>query len=381
MKTIGRHIILFILACLASIGLPAQDTFNFSGQLSGYIHYNPNNDLPLWGGGRYIPQLNYGIPLKEQRKVDLEASANIFGNAGLRPFDSTGFNGDIKPYRAWVRYSSPQFEIRAGLQKINFGSAKILRPLMWFDRIDPRDPLQLTDGVWGILARYYFLNNTNIWLWGLWGNKDPKGWEAFPTARHIPEFGGRVQTPVPKGEVAVSYHHRLADCSQLTDSSHVVGDVAENRLGLDARFDMVVGWWIEASWSLHNKDIGPFTHQEAINLGIDYTFGLGNGLGVTLEQLLASYDEGPFEFKNTTTFSLLSLSYPIGLFDQLSAMVYYDWTNNRLYNFINWQKQFNKVTLSTKLYGNPKEYYLPLQESNEMRCGGTGIMLMVVFNH
>jgi len=54
------------------------------------------------------------------------------------------------------------------LQKINFGSATLFRLLMWFDRIDPRDPLKLTDGVYGLLLRYYFHNNTNIWLWGLY---------------------------------------------------------------------------------------------------------------------------------------------------------------------------------------------------------------------
>lgn len=50
-------------------------------------------------------------------------------------------------------------ELRLGLQKINFGSAQLFRPLMWFDKMDPRDPLQMTDGVWGALYRYYFRNN------------------------------------------------------------------------------------------------------------------------------------------------------------------------------------------------------------------------------
>jgi hypothetical protein len=75
----------------------------------------------------------------------------------MKDFNSFSSNGDIKPYRLWARYSTSQLEIRAGLQKINFGSANILRPLMWFDQMDPRDPLQLTDGVWGILGRYYTL--------------------------------------------------------------------------------------------------------------------------------------------------------------------------------------------------------------------------------
>ena len=87
--------------------------------------------------------------------------------------------------------------VRGGLQKINFGSANLLRPLMWFDQIDPRDPLQLTDGVWGILGRYYFLNNANIWVWGLIGNDQRKGWEVIPSVKNKPEFGFRVQMPIP----------------------------------------------------------------------------------------------------------------------------------------------------------------------------------------
>ena len=42
-------------------------------------------------------------------------------------------------------------------QKMNFGSAIILRCLTWFNSIDPRDPLQATDGKTGPLLRYYFL--------------------------------------------------------------------------------------------------------------------------------------------------------------------------------------------------------------------------------
>ena len=56
-------------------------------------------------------------------------------------------------------------ENRLGLQKIDFGSALLIRPLQWFNQIDPRDPLRLTNGVYGILFRQYFNDNSNIWLW------------------------------------------------------------------------------------------------------------------------------------------------------------------------------------------------------------------------
>ncbi|MFA5418933.1 MAG: hypothetical protein WC341_10795 [Bacteroidales bacterium] len=373
------------LLCLAFI-LPfissfAQDSLNFKGQFSAYTLVNPDNNLPWWSGGRYIPQLNFEYGISGEKSIDFEASANLYGNAGLKPFESNHFSGDIKPYRLWVRYSTNQFELRAGLQKINFGSASILRPLMWFDQIDPRDPLKLTDGVYSILARYYFLNNANIWVWSLYGNKDPKGWETFGSAMHIPEFGGRIQIPVPMGEAAFSYHHRVADVIVLSDSIEIDSEIPENRFGFDAKFDMVVGWWIEASWSHHNKPIGLYNDQVLINLGLDYTFGLGNGLAITYEQLIASMDESPFLFANTTTFSLCNLSYPIGMFDNLSTIIYYDWSGNNTYSTLTWQRQFNNLSLYIMGYINPKDYYIPTQNRGENFYAGSGIQLMLVFNH
>ena len=124
----------------------------------------------------------------------------------------------------WVKFSGDQFELRAGLQKINFGSAQMFRPLMWFDRIDPRDPLQLTDGVYGLLARYYFLNNANIWLWGLYGDDKIKGWELIPSKKNSIEYGGRVQLPLYTGEIAATYHHRTADPGPVLPDSITLGE-------------------------------------------------------------------------------------------------------------------------------------------------------------
>jgi hypothetical protein len=152
-----------------------KDTFNLSGQVSAWGGYNNGNPLPVITGGRYIPAVYYGVRPRTGGLFDLEATANLYGSLALHPFDAYESDAAIKPYRLWMRYSTDQLELRLGLQKINFGSASILRPLMWFDQMDPRDPLHLTVGVWAFLGRYYFLNNANIWLWGLYGNHDPRG--------------------------------------------------------------------------------------------------------------------------------------------------------------------------------------------------------------
>jgi hypothetical protein len=343
--------------------------------------YNRSNDLPVYLGGRYIPQLNYEVLLNNNHKIDFEASANIYGSAGLNPFDSLKADGKLKPYRLWARYSSQQFELRAGLQKINFGSASLLRPLMWFDQVDPRDPLKLTDGVWGVLARFYLLNNANIWLWGLYGNNNPRGWDIAGTNKHFPEVGGRIQIPVPAGEAGISYHHRIADTRNLGELISPFSEVPENRLGFDIKLDLVVGLWLEGSWVKRNKDMGMFTNQEILNAGTDYTFGIGNGLYVIFEQLLAANDDKPFNFQNNTSFSLLSLSYPVGIFDNISGIVYFDWKNKNAYNFLNWQKQFNNITLYLMGYWNPENYIIPTQGSDQNLFAGRGIQIMLVWNH
>ena len=356
----------------------AQDSTTLKGQASAWILYNGSNSMPFWLGGRYIPQLNSLFQLKNDHKIDFEASANINGSSGFKPFDFREVSGQIKPYRLWVRYSSRQFELRAGLQKLNFGSASLLRPLMWFDQVDPRDPLKLTDGVWGILGRYYFLNNANIWIWCLYGNNKPRGWELLGTDNSYPEAGGRIQLSVPKGEIALTYNYRVADARNLFPQ---YGEVSENRIGFDMKLDMVAGVWFEGSWVKKNRDLGMLTNQEIINAGTDYTFNAGNGLYVIFEQLIASNDEKPFTFQNSSTFSLLSLSYPVGLVDNISGIVYYDWTNKTSYNFLNWQKQFNNITLYLIGFWNPEKFNIPSQGTGPNLFGGKGIQIMIVLNH
>src|SRR6056297_139890 len=120
-------------------------------------------------------------------------SPNAWGALSYSSENEITTDQQISPYRLWAKLSGNQFELRAGLQKINFGSARMIRPLMWFDRMDPKDPLQLTSGVYGLLGRYYFLNNANIWAWALYGNNETKGLEIVPSVKNSFEYGGRVQ--------------------------------------------------------------------------------------------------------------------------------------------------------------------------------------------
>ena len=97
--------------------------------------------------------------------------------------------------------------------------------------------------------------------------------------------------------------------------------------------------------------------------------------------MLISYDEKAFEFSNTTNLTALSMMYPIGMFDNINAIFYYDWANNSLYNFVNWYRQFDRTTLYVMGYWNPETAQIPTTGSETNLYGGKGIQVMFVFNH
>jgi hypothetical protein len=380
--TTGRKTWLYIIM-LMQVSYGFSQSVGFEGMLAGWGTLSYSEKLNGQLGARYIPQLNFESPLGDRYKIDAELSANIWGSSTFWSNDSINLDEDLKPYRMWVRFSGDQFEVRAGLQKINFGSANMLRPLMWFDRIDPRDPLQLTDGCYGILARYYFLNNANIWVWGLIGNKEPKGWEMFGSEKNRPEFGGRIQVPVFTGEIGLSYHNRSVD----VPASNLGGLVnryfaPENRFALDAKVDIGVGLWFEGSLvhtDYHTLYLDPYTRS--FTAGADYTFGVGNGLGVMTEVFNYCASDKAFSGGDGVTFQALSVTYPLTIFTSLSGIVFYDWENDDLYNFINCTFTFDKWTFYLMGFWNPDRFQVFPGSQEVNLFAGKGIQMMAVFNH
>jgi len=60
----------------------SQDSLTFKGQLSAWTLYNGGLDLPIYMGGRYIPQLNYEIQLPDDKLIDFEASKSMSLSSG-----------------------------------------------------------------------------------------------------------------------------------------------------------------------------------------------------------------------------------------------------------------------------------------------------------
>jgi hypothetical protein len=352
----------------------------FENQISGWTTVNFNNHTGYQLGGRYIPTLSLSDSLQRSQTLSAEFSVNAYGNY-VTARGYSDLSGDIKPYRIWLRYALPRLELRIGLQKISFGSASILRPLMWFDRIDVRDPLQLTEGVYSFLGRYYFQNNINIWFWTLYGNDEPMGWETIPTKKRAPEFGGRIQLPVPKGEFAFSYHHRKAET--VFDTVYMINNVMfpEDRIGLDGKWDLGVGLWFEAvvkHSSITNSWVPEW--ETYVNLGMDYTFGLGNGLNVITEYFRYSRIFPLTDMTLPVNFSAFSANYPFGLMNTLSGMLYYNWDLNEWYRFISFQRKYDYLSLYLMAFWNPDRFALYSMAEDRNLFAGKGVQLMAVLN-
>lgn len=381
MKNLKLNISLLLSILL--VQLQAQDSiFKFKGQLDGYAGLNFSSPVQYRTGARFLPSLSIGKTFKNNLKFDSEISFDSYLNYHFIGSGNDASDAKIKPYRLWVRLSSDRFELRAGLQKINFGSASMLRPLMWFDHIDPRDPLQLTDGVYGLLGRYYFQNNANAWLWVLWGNNKTKGWETVPSAQKIPEFGGRMQFQVPKGEVAVSYHHRTPDLSAVLNPAFIHGTLTypEDKIGLDGKWDIGPGVWTEYSLTHSSPDSAYFEPwTKLFTLGIDYTFSVGNGLYLASEYFRYSSANEIFNPGTDITFSSLTVNYPVGI-NKIGSIIYYNWKDKSWYRFINLQRQSDNWTYYLFLFWNPEKFAIYNNISGNNMFSGKGIQFMAVFN-
>ncbi|GAG55550.1 unnamed protein product, partial [marine sediment metagenome] len=274
---------------------------------------NQGKALISQAGFRYIPDVFIEKTLTDNLLADAEISLNTYTTGDLSDLESPNIESKFKPYRIWGRFATNQFEARIGLQKINFGSAMLFRPLMWFDSIDPRDPLNLTDGVQGLLLRYNFQNNANIWLWGLYDNNDVKGWETAPTEDNGIEFGGRFQYLLFTGEAGITYHHRKADFSKILSLSSVINKkvVEENRFAFDCKFDVKIGLWFEGTIIQRDTNIPLTKYQRMWTIGSDYTFDMGNGLNVLTEFFDSENSDEIFRAGDGIQFIGSSVNYPI----------------------------------------------------------------------
>jgi hypothetical protein len=371
-----RLVIALVLATGLGGALLAAE-IELKQQFSAWFSLNDDKPSTPRFGLRYQPTFSLAKAMSTEWKLDSEVSLDMFASGSAAAWQDPDIAGEIKPYRLWLRLSSTRFEARLGLQKINFGSATVFRPLMWFDRIDPRDPLQITAGVYGLLLRYYFKNNANVWLWGLYGNTETKGWETRPTADRTPEFGGRFQAPLFTGEAGATVHFRRL----APGSAAAAPRPMESRFALDGKWDLGAGLWIEAAFVHQDDPTATFPWQQSITIGTDYTFKLGNGLYLLVEHFFSQGATSLFgNGANGISFSTLMARYPLNVLDTLGAAFYFDWRHDQMYNFVNWQRTYDHWQFHVMVFCNPRQAQIFQVQAGNNLFGGKGFQLMAVWN-
>ncbi len=359
-----RYKIVILLCFFFSITSVYGEEISFNGKLSGWINFYDSGIDSSQVGFRYLPDFKISHGLGGESNIDAEISFNLYTSAIFSSISDFTNNVQIDPYRIYLRYSTSQFETRVGLQKINFGSATILRPLMWFDKVDPRDPLQLTNGVYGLMAKYVFLNNSNLWFWGLYGNNDTKGIEMVKAAQNTIEVGGRFQFSIPKSELAVTFHTRKLDPNDWNAKyTSRLSDGTENRLALDGKFDIGIGLWFEGMMQQTIISSDQTQWDNLLTIGADYTVKLGNGVYVLGEHLMGT----------DKSISAFQLSYNLGLLDSVNAIGYYNWNSNKSGWFLGWKRTYDNLVINISGFWS--------EENIGGAFLGKGLQVMLSFNH
>jgi hypothetical protein len=349
----------------------------------------PDADAPETAKGfaslRYIPELLAEKRFAGETELAFAAAADLQATARRTVSGEFLTDADADVYRLWTRIASPRTEFRVGLQKIAFGSATLLRPMQWFDELDPRDPLQLTDGVRSGLFRYTALNNTNLSLWVLYGNDELRGWDVVTSDPDELEYGGRLQLPLGDGELALSYHCRELDLAAVLPALPVppeaLASAPEWRVGLDGKWDVGIGLWFEGTVIERDTELLPYRYRQLLTVGADYTFNVGTGLTALAEQFRLQESQELWESDESIDISALSTTYRPNIVDQLSLIASREWEGDENSFFVEWRQTHDRWRLHFIVFSAPEQGATLGGGPTGALYSGNGVQVLVVFNH
>ncbi len=364
--------LLFLFLCISAF--PASP---FLGELSfsTTAHGTDGSDRQIVT--RYLPAIEIQHALSESWDYDLEVRWQLSWGSSLDTLDFSASATRIEPYRVAVNLQSSHSEYIIGLQKINFGPARILRPLMWFDALDPTDPLKLTSGVTGISTIYYYESGWSSQAWLLLAG-DPKGWEAFSGKSGSMETGGRVDIPNDYGQIGVSTHFRIADISDLYPDNP---DLYEGRIGFDGFWDVGIGLWLESVYKHQELSTNPFLEQIQATVGADYTIWIGNGLHVMAEHMVISMWNNPMIEDQTNNLSTAMVSYSPTMFDRVSLLILNNWENDTPLAYFSWGQTYDDFRFTLAAFYSEVTDTPDNDSSMGSDFDGKGMQFTVVYNH
>ncbi len=367
--------IIRLILCLFLVTTVSAQDVELKGQLWGstLAGDDPAQGMPvneqLVG---YIPTFSVGQSIAGGL-IDMELAYRL---AYQSDWERTRTFSTSKTHRHWIRYSGEKLELRLGLQKIAFGPAMVLRPLSWFDTIDPEDPTGQTDGVSALRAKYYAPGNVVLWSWAVWQKGVDLG------------LGGRVEFSLPSIELGFTYHGATNVDSTAIPAASQSGVTADmSRAALDLRYDGYLGLWLETMVTFKDSLDGVARGGDLYTtVGADYTLPLGSGVLVLVEHMtFPDPTPDPLDEKATSAFTAAMASLPLGMFDAITAIAYYDWDSRQLRKYLRYSRTYDALSVNLMLSTSPRrdsyepkyQQYLP----DQLAGFGTTVNFMLIYNH
>ena len=379
--------ILLLVCLLWGPTIFAEFTHDFKGEITGWgrLVGDDLNDQEF--GVRYIPSIRMALPLTDSLKLDSELSGNFYGIKTSVEGEVPDISQDGKFYRSWIRVYTDYLEARLGLQEISFGPGKVLRSLQWFSQKDSRDPTGFTDGVKGGLFRYYFENDSNVWVWSLYGNSELMGISRFYSWPNEAEFGARYQISLESGEISISFHHRDVGAVEIPNFGSLdIARTSENRTGFDINWDFGVGVWLEATHFLYSRNQNLPESLFFATMGGDYTFDLGDGLYTLIEIMGIGLEDVDQVYENKTYWTVaLSQQYSLNLIDDCRFFALHQVESEITSLQVDWKRTYDNLIINLVLF------YAHYPEGNSVSSTSAfsptesttdkGLKLIVQYNH
>ncbi len=365
---------------LVFISMTVEARWGLNGLISGWTAAVEANPSCFAVGGRYLPRLWIISDLGTVSELSFrfDGSWESWGQALFSRGSRSVWQGKSRLFRCEAALLGSQWDIHLGQQKLNFGSAVLLRPLRWFDNLDIRDPLQLTSGVWALVGRYVFLNNVNLRGWLMAGDTSHLAGSVAPAFNRGPEWGGRAQIPWKSGEWALTWHKRRVET--VEESTHFLLD--EYRGAIDAKWDWILGWWIEAM-AAYQSQTGLTARQwySAATFGLDYTFAWGEGLRLTGEMMLLKNSVSFWRRGTGNLLGALMADYPLNLLDRARAVVWIERRTGQCSYSIDWERLYDRWRFSTILIRNPHSSDVFHGQSGLFQHTGWAFQFMFSYNY
>ncbi len=250
---------------------------------------------------RYLPQISY---TETFMGTENRAQA-VWAGYGALNATQEAQSSQTKPYRGYLRLYDNQWDLRAGLQQIRFGPAKMLRLLDWFDTWDYLDPTEFSSPLKALLLRYDSINNWGGWVWALPPGERLPAENALNPATHG-QSGGRLQLMLGSTEVGFSRHEMKEQEEKQTLAA------------FDFHYSGMIGLWGEF---LQSRLATRASKPQAL-LGMDYSLNLGERALYFLAEVQTPKNLNSGETSNIAT----QIRLPLSLLDHLN---FYLWGSLR----------------------------------------------------